>query len=98
MTTQRYVLDILQSHMLLLISGLSGAIFNRSVLAHTQQGFRRTAYTTFPPSLACSISLFVDDRKYLGSFRTVSWTAYEFGRSRGAFTAIVELNIAGHHA
>ncbi|GFT40973.1 hypothetical protein TNCV_4953251 [Trichonephila clavipes] len=47
----------------------------------------------FPPS----ILKFVTDRTYLGSFRTESSTAYEFGRIKSKFTATVERNVARHH-
>ncbi|GFS61519.1 hypothetical protein TNCV_4312271 [Trichonephila clavipes] len=56
-----------------------------------------TASTTLPPSLASSIPRFVTNRAYLGSFGTASWTIYEFGRTRGAFTTTVEPDVSGHH-
>ncbi|GFW69911.1 transposable element Tcb1 transposase [Trichonephila clavipes] len=49
------------------------------------------------PYLACSIPRFVTNHAHLESFGTASWTAYEFGRTRDAFTVTVERNISGHH-
>ncbi|GFY03105.1 hypothetical protein TNCV_981101 [Trichonephila clavipes] len=49
------------------------------------------------PSLAYLITRFVTNRAYQRSFGMESWTAFEFSRTRGAFTATVEQNIPGHH-
>ncbi|GFT38951.1 transposable element Tcb2 transposase [Trichonephila clavipes] len=49
MTAQRYVHDIFQPHVLPLIARLSWALFNKTMLDHTQQGCHKTASTTLPP-------------------------------------------------
>ncbi|GFW69937.1 uncharacterized protein TNCV_1403901 [Trichonephila clavipes] len=48
MAAQGYVHDILQPHVLLLMVGLPGAIFQQD---HTQQGCHKTASTPLPPFL-----------------------------------------------
>ncbi|GFT84983.1 transposable element Tcb1 transposase [Trichonephila clavipes] len=86
LTTQRDVHDIHHPHVLPLMTGLPGAIFHRDI-----------ALPHYHPSLASSIPRFVTNRAYLGSFGTASWAPYEFGRTRGAFTATVERDVSGHH-
>ncbi|GFW32901.1 hypothetical protein TNCV_1774671 [Trichonephila clavipes] len=51
----------------------------------------------FHPSLACSMSRFVTNRAYLGSFRAASWRANEFGRIKGSLTPTMEQGVTGHH-
>ncbi|GFV51761.1 hypothetical protein TNCV_1321171 [Trichonephila clavipes] len=45
----RNVSEILQPHVLSLLSGLSGAIFNRTMLPHIQERLHKTHDDTFPP-------------------------------------------------
>ncbi|GFS59208.1 transposable element Tcb1 transposase [Trichonephila clavipes] len=47
--------------------------------------------------LICSLSRLVTSRAYLGSLVTTNWTAYEFGRTRGTFTATVERDVSGYY-
>ncbi|GFS99206.1 hypothetical protein TNCV_1600481 [Trichonephila clavipes] len=47
----------------------------------------------YHPFLSCSFPRHVTSRVYLESFLKASWTAYEFGRTRGAFTETVELKM-----
>ncbi|GFW79422.1 uncharacterized protein TNCV_3458921 [Trichonephila clavipes] len=68
------------------------------MLVHTQQGsLTRLPSSHYHHSLDCWIPRFVTNRAFLGSFGTVSWTAYEFGRTKDAFTATVERDVSGHH-
>ncbi|GFY32767.1 transposable element Tc1 transposase [Trichonephila clavipes] len=67
------------------------------MLTHAQQGKTSLPPPHFQPFLARSIPRLVTNRAYLGSFRMISWTAYEFGRIRGTFRATLERDIAGHH-
>ncbi|GFY22685.1 hypothetical protein TNCV_2179461 [Trichonephila clavipes] len=68
MTAQRYVRDILQP----LMAMLPGANFSRTVFTPISKGFTGLTLQHFLSPLAFSISRFVIDRPYTGSFRTES--------------------------
>ncbi|GFX07612.1 transposable element Tcb2 transposase [Trichonephila clavipes] len=61
LTAQRYVHDILQPHVFPLMVGLSGAIFNKTMFGHIQQGCHNTISTPLPPFPG----LLVTNRAYL---------------------------------
>ncbi|GFS84438.1 hypothetical protein TNCV_4606251 [Trichonephila clavipes] len=67
------------------------------MLGYTSKDVKRLPQTHYHPSLACSILRIFTNREYLESFAMVSWTTYEFGRTRGAFTATVERDVLEHH-
>ncbi|GFV02825.1 transposable element Tcb1 transposase [Trichonephila clavipes] len=93
MTAQKYVRDILQPHMFLLMAGHPGAIFQQDMHTYTQNVFTGL----LPPSLASSIPRFLTYRTYLGSFRMARRTVYEFGRIIDAFAVNVKRDVTGHH-
>ncbi|GFT95519.1 transposable element Tcb1 transposase [Trichonephila clavipes] len=62
------------------------------------KGVTRLSPHCYYPSLACPIYRFVSNRAYLGSFGMVSWTSYEFERTRGKVTANMERNVSRHHS
>ncbi|GFS81682.1 transposable element Tcb1 transposase [Trichonephila clavipes] len=98
MTAQRYVYDILQPHVLLLMQRLSGAVFQQdNARPHTARVSQELSPHCYYPSLACSIPRFVSNRAYLGSFGTASWAFHKFDRTRGKFTANMERNVSRHH-
>ncbi|GFT13333.1 transposable element Tcb2 transposase [Trichonephila clavipes] len=51
MTTQRYIHDILQPHVLSLMQRLPRAIFNKTMLSLTQQGCHKTVSALLLPFL-----------------------------------------------
>ncbi|GFY14637.1 transposable element Tcb1 transposase [Trichonephila clavipes] len=99
MTAQRYVHDILQSHVLPLMQRLSGAIFQqdnaRPHLVRVSQDCTRTVTSHF---LTHPIPKFVFNRAYLGAFGMVSWASHEFERTRGKVTGNMDRNVSRHHA
>ncbi|GFS67646.1 transposable element Tcb1 transposase [Trichonephila clavipes] len=91
MTTQRYVHDILQQHVLPLMQRLPGAIFQQdNARHHTARVSQKLSPHCYYPSLACPISRFVSNRAYLGSLRMASWLSHEFERTRGKVTENME--------
>ncbi|GFU51890.1 transposable element Tcb1 transposase [Trichonephila clavipes] len=95
MTTQWYVRNIQQPHVLLIMQRLPGANF------HQDNARPQTVTRLFPhcnyPSLAFPISRFVSNRAYLRSFKTASWAFHEFERTRGKVTANMKRNFSRHH-
>ncbi|GFS86685.1 transposable element Tcb2 transposase [Trichonephila clavipes] len=69
MTDKWYVLDILQPHVLPLMQRLAGAIFQQDNARplHSKGDIRMYPHWYYP-SLACSISMFVSNRGYIGLF------------------------------
>ncbi|GFX17412.1 uncharacterized protein TNCV_1494261 [Trichonephila clavipes] len=49
MPAQQYIYDILQSHVLPLMTELPGVILNKTMLDHIQQGYHKTASVSLPP-------------------------------------------------
>ncbi|GFV50183.1 transposable element Tcb2 transposase [Trichonephila clavipes] len=96
--TQQYIHDILRPHVLPLMAGLPGAIFSTRQCSTTHsKDITRLPLHCYYPFLACSIPRFVTNRTYLRSFEATRWTAYEFGRTKGAFTTTVECDVSEHH-
>ncbi|GFU71360.1 transposable element Tcb1 transposase [Trichonephila clavipes] len=60
-------------------------------------GVTRLSPPCYYPFLACSISTFVSNRAYLGSFLTAIWASHEFQRTRCKVTANMEQNVSKHH-
>ncbi|GFU80751.1 transposable element Tcb1 transposase [Trichonephila clavipes] len=92
MTAQRYVHNILQPHVLPFMVGLPET--GQCSATHSKN-VTRLPPSLYYPFLTCSIPRFGTNRAYLESFGTVS---YEFGRTKGAFTATVEQEVSKHHA
>ncbi|GFX14390.1 transposable element Tcb1 transposase [Trichonephila clavipes] len=69
----------------------------RTILKYASKSFTELSPPHFHPFMACLITRIVTDREYLGTFRMASWTAYEFFRIRGTFTATVEQDVAEYH-
>ncbi|GFS79692.1 transposable element Tcb1 transposase [Trichonephila clavipes] len=91
-TAQRYVHDILQSHVLPHIQWLRGAIFQQdNARPH------KTVSALLLPFLGLPNLRFVSNRAYLGSFGTASWASHEFERTRRKVTANMERNVSRHH-
>ncbi|GFY23245.1 transposable element Tcb2 transposase [Trichonephila clavipes] len=89
MTAKWYIHDILQPHM----AGLPGAIFQHNAQPHTER---------ISQDCLCHITILTlpaqsPDLSPIKISGMASWTTYEFGRSRGAFTATAELDVSGHH-
>ncbi|GFU83657.1 transposable element Tcb2 transposase [Trichonephila clavipes] len=99
MTAQRYVHDILQSHVLPLKKRLPGAIFQQdNAWPHTARGAQDCPRTvTTLPWPARSPDLAPIDREDLGSFETANWASHEFKRTRDKTTANMERNVPRHH-
>ncbi|GFY08210.1 transposable element Tcb1 transposase [Trichonephila clavipes] len=77
MTTQRYVHDILQAHVLPLMQRLPGAIFQQdNTRSHTAKVSQDCLRTATALSLACPIPRFVSNQAYLGSFGTAIWASH----------------------
>ncbi|GFX08864.1 uncharacterized protein TNCV_761521 [Trichonephila clavipes] len=100
MTAQRYVHDILQTHVLPLMQWLPRAIFQqdnaRPHTARVSQDCLRNV-TTYCLSLTCPIPRFVSNRAYLGSFGMEIWSLLKFERTRGKVTENMEQNVSRHH-
>ncbi|GFT27853.1 uncharacterized protein TNCV_10651 [Trichonephila clavipes] len=98
MTAQRYVHDILQPHVLPLMSGLQKASFQQdNAWSHTarvsQDCFLPTVTTLpwparFPVCLQSNIS---------GIIWMASWVSHEFERTGGKVTANMERNVSRKH-
>ncbi|GFV86211.1 transposable element Tcb2 transposase [Trichonephila clavipes] len=56
MTAQRYVHDILQPHVMPLTQRLPGALFNKTMLSLTRQGYHKTATTLSWPARSSDLS------------------------------------------
>ncbi|GFW62416.1 transposable element Tcb1 transposase [Trichonephila clavipes] len=69
----------------------------RQCSALHDKGVTRLSPHCFYHSLACPISRFVSNRAYLGSFGMVSWSFYEFERTRGTVTSNIERNVSRYH-
>ncbi|GFX81387.1 uncharacterized protein TNCV_142371 [Trichonephila clavipes] len=84
MTTQRYVHDILQPHVLSLMQRLPGAIFQqdnaRPHQARVSQYYHHTVTTHL-----------------WGSFGMASLASHEFEQTRGKVTANMERNVSIQH-
>ncbi|GFV81658.1 transposable element Tcb1 transposase [Trichonephila clavipes] len=97
MTAQRYVNDILQSHVLPLIQRLPGAIFQqdnaRSHTARVSQDYLRTVATFLGlPDPQIYLQLSISGILWVGKR-----ASHEFERTRGKVTAIMERNVSRHH-
>ncbi|GFY23205.1 transposable element Tcb1 transposase [Trichonephila clavipes] len=97
MAAQRYVLDILQPHVIPLIQRLPGATFQHVFSALHGKGVTRLVLHGYYPFLTCPIPRFASNRAFLGSFGTTSRASHEFHRTRGKVTANMERNVSRHH-
>ncbi|GFU86893.1 hypothetical protein TNCV_3441631 [Trichonephila clavipes] len=63
------------------------------MLGHTQQDVTRLSPAHYHPTQTSKVPRFIPNQPYLGSFRMLT-TVYEFGRTRGTFTASVVREIS----
>ncbi|GFV34649.1 transposable element Tcb2 transposase [Trichonephila clavipes] len=93
MTTQWYVHDILQPHVLPLMQRLTQKpFFNKTMLGLTRQGCHKTVSTLLLLFLGLR-----DSQIRLQSFEMASCASHGFERTRGKLTANMERNISRHH-
>ncbi|GFY30492.1 transposable element Tcb2 transposase [Trichonephila clavipes] len=98
MTTQRYVHDIQQPHVLPLMQGLPGAIVQQDkARPHTARVSQDCLCTiiTLPWTARCP-DLFQIEHIW-GHFGMTSRPSHEFERTRGKVTANMERNVSRHH-
>ncbi|GFW13901.1 transposable element Tcb1 transposase [Trichonephila clavipes] len=97
MIAQRYVHDILQTHVLPLMQRLPGAIFHNTMLGLTWPGCHKTVSALllfFLGLLDLQICL---QTSISGIIWFAIWASHEFERTRGKVTANMELNVLRHH-
>ncbi|GFX99269.1 transposable element Tcb1 transposase [Trichonephila clavipes] len=93
MTAQRYVHEILQTHLLLPRSHFS----TRRCSASYGKGVTRLSPHSYYPSLTCPISRFVSNRAFLVSFGMASRASHEFERTRVKVKANMDRNVSRYH-
>ncbi|GFX27747.1 transposable element Tcb1 transposase [Trichonephila clavipes] len=94
MTAQRYIHDILEPHVLPLITMAPRNHFStRQCSASHGKGVTRLSPHCYYSPLASPIPRFVSNRVHLGSFGTASWASHEFERTRSKDTANMERNV-----
>ncbi|GFV87455.1 transposable element Tcb1 transposase [Trichonephila clavipes] len=100
MIAQRYVHDILQSHVLPLMQRLPGAIFQ---LDNTRpphgEGITRFISALLLPSLALAVPCQICLQSSIpgSTIGVASCASNEFERTRGKVTANMERNVSRHH-
>ena len=89
--------NILQPHVLPLMTRLWGAIFQQdNIRPHTVRVSQDCFRHITSPSLACSITRFVSKWAYLGSLRPASGTICKSGWIKGKFRATMKWNATEH--
>ncbi|GFX52132.1 hypothetical protein TNCV_547911 [Trichonephila clavipes] len=97
MAVQWYVHGIVETQVLSLTFELPGAILQEDDTRYTQQECCKTAFVTFSPIPGLLDPQFCHQLNISGIIWDGKFVDYEFGRTRGAFTATAERYVSGHH-